>query len=51
MTEQSPLQVNSADIDAAARVLAPFAVRTPLLSSPALDQRAGTRVFLKPELL
>src|SRR6195952_5305743 len=45
------LPVSPADIDAAARVLAPFAIRTPLLSSPALDERAGTRVFLKPELL
>jgi len=43
--------VNSADIDLAAAVLAPFAVRTPLLSSPALDERVGTRVFLKPEML
>jgi threonine dehydratase len=52
MTESSPtLPVNSADVDAAARVLAPFAVRTPLISSPALDQRVGTRVFLKPEML
>src|ERR1700737_1325904 len=52
MTQLSPnLPVNPADIDAAARVLAPFAVRTPLLSSPALDQRAGTRVFLQPEML
>ena len=32
-------------------MLAPFAVRTPLLSSPALDERVGTRVFLKPEML
>ena len=47
----SALPVSSFDIDAAARVLAPFAVRTPLLSSPALDERAGTRVFLKPEML
>src|ERR1700730_8860702 len=47
----SPLPVTSMDIDAAARVLAPFAVRTPLLSSPALNDRAGTRVFLKPEML
>ena len=39
------------DIDAAARVLAPFAVRTPLLSSPALNERVGTKVFLKPEML
>ncbi len=52
MTQQSQaLPVNSADIDAAAAVLAPYAVRTPLLSSPALDQRVGTRVFLKPEML
>src|SRR5882672_322650 len=52
MTElSSTLPVSSVDIDAAARVLAPFAVRTPLLSSPALDERAGTRVFLKPEML
>ena len=52
MTQSYPiLPVTSADIDAAARVLAGFAMRTPLLSWPALDQRAGTRVFLKPELL
>jgi threonine dehydratase len=47
----SALPVSSTDIDAAARVLAPFAVRTPLLSSPALDERAAARVFLKPEML
>ena len=46
-----PLPVTSADIDAAAQVLAPFAVRTPLLSSPALDAHTGARVFLKPEML
>ena len=52
MTEQaSNLPVGPADIDAAAAVLAPFAVRTPLLSSPALDERVGARVFLKPEML
>ncbi|ABD87009.1 threonine ammonia-lyase [Rhodopseudomonas palustris] len=45
------LPVSSADIDAAAVVLAPYAVRTPLLSSPALDERTGARVFLKPEML
>src|ERR1700710_4129 len=43
--------VTSMDIDAAARVLAPYAVRTPLLSSPALDERVGAKVFLKPEML
>jgi threonine dehydratase len=47
----SPLPVTSSDIDQAAAVLAPFAVRTPLLSSPALDQRTGARVFVKPEML
>jgi threonine dehydratase len=51
MTQTSALPVSSADIDAAARVLAPFAVRTPLLSPPVLCERMGTRVFLKPELL
>src|SRR5712671_4647267 len=52
MTEPfSTLPVSSVDIDAAARVLAPFAVRTPLLSPPVLNERAGTRVFLKPEML
>ena len=45
------LPVNSADIDVAAAVVAPFAVRTPLLSFPVLDARVGTRVFLKPEML
>ena len=51
MEKASDLPVAPADIDAAARVLAPFAVRTPLLSSPALDERVGKRVFLKPEML
>ena len=47
----NPLPVTPADIDAAAKVIAPFAVRTPLLSSPALNARVGANVFLKPELL
>src|SRR5213592_3736958 len=52
MTEPAKaFPVNASDIDQAAQVLAPFAVRTPLLSSPALDQRTGARVFLKPEML
>ena len=45
------LAVTSADIDAAARVIAPYAVRTPLLSPPVLNERMGTRIFLKPEML
>ncbi|MCP3477163.1 threonine/serine dehydratase [Bradyrhizobium sp. CCGUVB1N3] len=50
MTEQ-PLPVGPADIDAAARVIAPFAIRTPLLSFPVLNERVGAKVFLKPEML
>src|ERR1700761_1016067 len=51
MTDMTKLPVNAADIDLAATVIAPYAVRTPLLSNPALDARVGTRVFLKPETL
>src|SRR5258707_2104620 len=52
MTEpSSTMPVSAADIDAAAKVVAPFAVRTPLLSFPVLDERVGTKVFLKPEML
>jgi threonine dehydratase len=47
----TPLPITSADIDAAARVIAPYAVRTPLLQSPALDALTGAKVFLKPEVL
>ncbi|MEN3350016.1 MAG: threonine dehydratase [Bradyrhizobium sp.] len=43
--------VAAADIDAAAKVVAPFAVRTPLLTFPVLNERVGTKVFLKPEML
>jgi threonine dehydratase len=43
--------VSSADIDAAAHAIAPFAVRTPLLSPPILCDHVGAKVFLKPEIL
>ncbi|QIG93327.1 MULTISPECIES: threonine/serine dehydratase [unclassified Bradyrhizobium] len=43
--------VAAADIDAAARVVAPFAVRTPLLTFPVLNDRVGSQIFLKPEML
>src|SRR6476660_4135236 len=56
MTEHAPhktpmVTVDAADIDAAARVVAPYAVRTPLLSFPVLNERVGAKVFLKPEML
>ncbi|HEY0913119.1 MAG TPA: pyridoxal-phosphate dependent enzyme, partial [Bradyrhizobium sp.] len=55
MTDQTQfpqsLPVTSADVDAAAKVIAPFAVRTPLLSPSVLSDRVGAKVFLKPELL
>ncbi|HUO87654.1 MAG TPA: threonine/serine dehydratase [Rhizomicrobium sp.] len=38
-----------ADVEAAARRIAPHATRTPLLESAELNARAGGRVFLKPE--
>jgi threonine dehydratase len=40
-----------ADIRAAAERIAPFAVKTPLLESPFLNERMGARIFLKPEVL
>src|SRR6201986_4903954 len=51
MTSTERLPVTPADIDAAAKVIAPFAVRTPLLSFPVLNDRVGGNIFLKPELL
>ena len=39
------------DVLAAAGRIAPYAVRTPLVESPALSTRIGGRVFLKLELL
>ena len=41
----------AADVDAAAARLAGVAVRTPLISSPALDALTGGRIFLKAETL
>lgn len=40
-----------ADIQAAAKRIAPYAVRTPLVESPALNALTGGRVFLKLETL
>lgn len=39
-----------ADVEAAAARIAPYAVRTPLLEYPELNDRLGARVFLKPEM-
>src|ERR1700752_4145673 len=52
MTETKPsLPVSAPAIEAAAKGGAPFAGGTPLWSFPVLDERAGTKVFLKPEML
>jgi len=40
-----------ADIRQAASRLAPYAVRTPLLESPFLNEKMGTRILLKAEVL
>jgi threonine dehydratase len=39
------------DVEQAQMRIAELAIRTPLLESPALNERIGTRVFLKPESL
>ena len=39
------------DLEAAARTLAPVAVRTPLLPADAITEVVGAPVFLKPEML
>jgi threonine dehydratase len=52
MTDQaSVLPVTPSDVEAAAKAIAAYAVRTPLLSPPVLSERLGAKVFLKPELL
>jgi threonine dehydratase len=45
------LAVTFADIQAAAARLAGQAVRTPLIESPALNERLGGRILIKPETL
>src|SRR4029079_16876157 len=50
MTETAAL-VALADLRAAAAALAGVAVRTPLLPSPALGERVGAPVWVKPEML
>ncbi|WP_439575904.1 threonine ammonia-lyase [Phreatobacter sp.] len=46
-----PALPTAADVADAARLIAPVARRTPLLSSPELDALTGARVFLKAESL
>lgn len=45
------MSVTVQDIRAARHRIAPFAVQTPLISSPRLDDRVGGRMFLKAECL
>lgn len=45
------MTVSLADIQAAAVRLKGLAVETPLIESPALNERLGGRIFLKPETL
>jgi threonine dehydratase len=51
MNQVSDLAVSLADIEAAAGRLAGWAVETPLIESPALNDRLGLRVLIKPETL
>lgn len=50
MTDRST-PPTAADVDAAAARLKGVAIRTPLITSPVLDEVTGARVFLKPETL
>jgi threonine dehydratase len=45
------MSISFADIEAAAGRLEGHAVRTPLIESPALNERLGLRVLIKPETL
>ena len=45
------MSLTLADIEAAARRIAGAAAGTPLLESPALNERAGGRILIKPETL
>jgi threonine dehydratase len=46
-----PASVTLADVEAAAGRLKGWAAETPLIESPALNERAGRRVLIKPETL
>ena len=39
------------DVQAALARIAPYIIRTPVLTNAALDQQTGARVFIKPEVL
>lgn len=45
----SPLAINTEDVNDAMRLVAPVAVRTPLLENAALNERCGRRVLIKFE--
>jgi len=47
----TPLAIRFADVQAAAERLQGVALRTPVLSAPALDARAGAQIFFKAENL
>lgn len=51
MNPETRVLPTAADVAAAARTLAGVAIRTPLISSPVLDERLGARVFLKAETM
>src|SRR5262249_49879161 len=50
MPTRTPLPVSPADVRAARERIAPHVHRTPVLTSHAVDERAGCRVFLKAEI-
>jgi threonine dehydratase len=51
MTAHARTLPTAADVDAAAARIKGVAIRTPLISNPALDAHLGARIFLKAETL
>ena len=51
MTASAVELVDLTDLEAAARVLQPVAVRTPLLPADAISEQVGSKVWVKPEML
>ena len=51
MSASETALVHLDDIEAAARTIAPVAIRTPLLPFDALSEKLGVPVFVKPEML
>ena len=48
-SDTPPAIINIADVKRARKVIKPFLAPTPCINNPVLDQRIGTKVFVKLE--